>query len=71
LRDETDQRRVLIHLTPHGEQVLRRLSLLHRHQLESAGPAFVRALRVLIAGDTDTAEASQARTNVPQNHLEE
>ena len=71
LRDETDQRRVIIHLTPEGEQVLRRLSLLHRHELESAGPAFVRALRVLIAGDTDTPEASQARTNVPQNHLEE
>jgi DNA-binding MarR family transcriptional regulator len=71
LRDEADQRRVIIHLTPQGEQVLRRLSLLHRHELELAGPAFARALGALMAGSTDTAEASQRSTNVPQNHLEE
>ena len=71
LRDEADQRRVIIHLTPHGEQILRRLSLLHRHELQLAGPAFVRALGALLANDTDAAEASQDSTNVPQKHLEE
>jgi DNA-binding MarR family transcriptional regulator len=71
LRDEADQRRVIIHLTPQGEQVLRRLSLLHRHELQLAGPAFVRALGALIAGDTATAEVSQGSTNVPQKHVEE
>ena len=71
LRDEVDQRRVIIHLTPQGEQTLRRLSLLHRHELQLAGPAFVRALGALLAVDTDTAEVAQSRTDVPQKHVEE
>jgi len=71
LRDEVDQRRVIIHLTPQGEQILRRLSLLHRHELQLAGPAFVRALGALLAVDTDTAEVAQSRTDVPQKHVEE
>jgi DNA-binding MarR family transcriptional regulator len=71
LRDEADQRRVIIHLTPQGEQVLRGLSLLHRYELQLAGPAFVHALGALIAGDTATAEVSQDRTHVPQKHVEE
>ena len=71
MRDETDQRRVIIHLTPQGEQVLRRLSLLHRHELQLAGPAFVRALGALLAGDTATAEVSQGGTHEPQKHVEE
>jgi len=54
LRDEIDRRRVIIQLTPQGEQILRRLSLRHRHELQLAGPAFVRALGELIANDTDT-----------------
>jgi len=70
-RDEADQRRVIIHLTPQGEQVLRRLSLLHRHELQLAGPAFVRALGALIADDANTAEVSQDGTNVPQKHVQE
>jgi len=71
LRDDIDRRRVIIQLTPQGEQALRRLSLLHRHELQLAGPAFVRALGALLAGDTATAEVSQGRTYVPQKHLEE
>jgi DNA-binding MarR family transcriptional regulator len=71
MRDETDQRRVIIHLTPQGEQVLRRLSLLHRHELQLAGPAFVRALGALLAGDTAMAEVSQGGTHEPQKHVEE
>jgi len=71
LRDEADQRRVIIHFTPQGEQTLRRLSLLHRRELQLAGPAFVRALGALIAVDTDTAEVAQDRTDAPQKHVEE
>ncbi len=71
LRDEADQRRVLIHLTSQGEQVLRSLSLLHRHELQLAGPAFVRALAALLADDTDTADVSQDGTNGLQKHAEE
>jgi len=71
LRDEADQRRVIIHLTPQGEQVLRKLSLLHRHELQLAGPAFVRVLGALLADNAATAEVSQDGTNTPEQHVEE
>jgi DNA-binding MarR family transcriptional regulator len=71
LRDEADQRRVIIHLTSQGEQVLQKLSLLHRHELQLAGPAFVRALGALLADDTDTVEVSPGGTNGSQKHVEE
>ena len=51
LRDENDQRRVIIHLTPYGEEVLRKLSLLHRTELRSSGPELVRALNSVINGE--------------------
>ncbi|HEY1350972.1 MAG TPA: helix-turn-helix domain-containing protein [Ktedonobacteraceae bacterium] len=47
-RDEQDQRRVLVVLTRHGEEVLRRLSLLHRTELRLTGPALVQALQAII-----------------------
>lgn len=52
-RDETDQRRVLINLTPYGEEVLQKLSVLHRTELQSTGPALVQALNELINGSND------------------
>jgi len=53
-RDETDQRKVLITLTPQGENVLQELSLYHRAELRSAGPALIRTLNELINGTNDT-----------------
>ncbi len=50
-RDENDQRKVIIHLTLYGEEVLRKLSLLHRTELRSSGPALVRALHSVINGE--------------------
>ena len=50
-RDENDQRKVIIHLTLYGEEVLRKLSLLHRIELRSSGPALVRALHSVINGE--------------------
>ncbi len=47
-RDESDQRRVLVALTPYGEEVLKKLSLLHRMELRTTGPALVKALKGLI-----------------------
>src|SRR5205085_7316411 len=47
-RDESDQRKVIIHLTPLGEEVLRKLSLLHSIELGSYGPELVRALHSVI-----------------------
>ncbi len=47
-RDDEDQRRVFIKLTPQGEGVLRKLSLLHHTELQTTGPALVQALNRLI-----------------------
>ena len=48
LRAAEDKRRVLIKLTREGEESLRKLSLHHLQELQSAGPRFVRALQSLI-----------------------
>ena len=39
-----DRREVLVELTPHGEQILRQLSLLHWQELQTTGPALLEAL---------------------------
>ena len=48
LRAAEDKRRVLIKLTREGEESLRKLSLHHLQELQSAGPRFVRVLQSLI-----------------------
>ncbi len=50
-RDESDQRKVIVSFTPYGEEVLRKLSLLHRTELRSSGPELVRALHSVINGE--------------------
>jgi len=45
-----DRREVLLALNPKGERVLRQLSLHHRAELRSAGPALVKALRQAMRG---------------------
>jgi DNA-binding MarR family transcriptional regulator len=47
-RSPLDRRRVLVGLTAAGDDVLRRLSLHHREELRSAGPALVQALQDVI-----------------------
>src|SRR6266487_1546330 len=54
-RDEADQRQVLVTLTPQGEAVLRTLSLSHRAELHSVGPALVQALNGLLNNTNDNA----------------
>jgi DNA-binding MarR family transcriptional regulator len=49
-RGGEDRREVLLSLTPKGEKVLRQLSLHHRAELRSAGPALVKALRRAMQG---------------------
>lgn len=58
-RDEGDQRRVFVNLTAYGDEVLRRLSLLHRTELRSTGPALVRALNALIDEENDNYARSE------------
>ncbi len=44
---ERDRRRVIIRLTASGSKVLRRLSVAHHRELETAGPALAKALRTI------------------------
>ncbi len=47
-RDPVNNRRVLLSVTPSGEALLERLSILHRMELLSTGPQLVTALQRLI-----------------------
>ncbi len=58
-RDENDQRRVNISLTNNGDEVLRKLSLLHQEELSTTGPALVRTLIAL----TNEDNSNGARSN--------
>src|SRR5580692_12525239 len=42
---EADRRAVIVHLTPSGATILRKLSLAHHQELEIAGPRLAKALR--------------------------
>jgi len=53
VRDRHDRREVLLELTAKGEKALRDLSIHHRAELQTVGPALMKALlRVLRAGET-------------------
>ncbi len=58
-RGESDQRKVIINLTPYGDEVLRKLSLLHRTELRSSGPALVSVLHALIDNENDSQTRSE------------
>jgi DNA-binding MarR family transcriptional regulator len=49
-RDRDDGREVLLELTAKGEAVLRNLSLHHRAELQTAGPALMAALQGVLKG---------------------
>jgi DNA-binding MarR family transcriptional regulator len=53
----TDRREVLLALTSKGERVLERLSLSHREELRSQGPALVKILNRIIDGGGGPAKA--------------
>ena len=55
-RDTGDQRRVLISITTYGEELLRKLSLHHRMELRTTGPALVQALHALTDTPGDATE---------------
>ena len=44
---EQDRREVLVELTPHGEELLKRLSVAHWEELQTAGPALREALQAV------------------------
>lgn len=57
---EQDRREVLIELTPHGEQLLVQLSLLHWQELQISGPALSEALQAIVHHHTTPKRARQA-----------
>ena len=63
VRGGEDRREVLLALTPKGEKVLRKLSLHHRAELRTAGPALVKALRRTMQGSR-TSNGTRAKTAV-------
>ena len=71
LRSTDDKRQVLVKLTHDGEEFLKRLSLHHLQELQSAGPTFVKVLQSLIeesssadrnATDSDSLGSKVAKT---------
>jgi DNA-binding MarR family transcriptional regulator len=49
--DQIDHRRILLRLTPEGEQLLHSLTEHHLRELEEAGPRLIEALRNVISGE--------------------
>jgi DNA-binding MarR family transcriptional regulator len=45
---DEDARQVIVRLTRHGEDMLKRLSLTHRRELKETAPQLARALQVII-----------------------
>jgi DNA-binding MarR family transcriptional regulator len=58
-RASGDRREVLLALTPKGEKVLRELSLHHRSELRTQGPALVAALKRAIRGTKSSHGAAE------------
>ncbi len=56
-RDEEDQRRVLVNLTPQGEEILQHLSHHMLTELRSTGPALVDILNTLLIKTHNAEEA--------------
>lgn len=53
-RNKFDRREVLLRLTPHGEKILRRLSVMHRMELGVAAPRLLKAIGNAIGNPKQT-----------------
>jgi DNA-binding MarR family transcriptional regulator len=63
-----DKRQVLIEITPLGERLLRRLSLLHREEIRRRGPELLSALGVAFEGGRSRkSKAKASRTGQAGN----
>lgn len=50
---QEDRREVLVELTPHGDHLLRKLSVLHWEELQNSGPALSEALQAIVHNTTE------------------
>ena len=62
-RGESDRRQVYIHLTPRGDDLLRKLAVYHRGELQAAGPALLSALQALMGTGADERGEKSARAS--------
>ena len=69
-RGREDRREVLVELTSRGENILRQLSLHHRTELRSQGPALLTALKRLIEDHKAPRKARKARRNSSKNSVD-
>jgi DNA-binding MarR family transcriptional regulator len=65
-RNCADRREVLLALTHRGEKVLRKLSLLHRAELGSAGPRLLRALQTAVRSAGKFSKAPNLTSGKPR-----
>ncbi|MBV9085288.1 MAG: MarR family transcriptional regulator [Acidobacteriaceae bacterium] len=63
---DEDRREVLVELTEYGEELLKRLSVVHWEELQTSGPALTEALQAVITDRTYQKAASQANGAVSQ-----
>lgn len=56
-----DGRQVVVALTPHGEEILRRLSLTHRAELKQRAPQLASSLRAIIRRADATKKTTRAK----------
>lgn len=53
-----DRREVMVALTPHGEELLEELSMLHWEELQNAGPALTGALNAIVRSNAGEARGA-------------
>jgi len=60
-RSNKDRRKVLLRLTPRGEQKLRRVAILHREELRTAGRNLVESLQGFLSHEGKERNFSRRR----------
>ena len=58
---DDDGRQIVVQVTRRGERLLRKLSLSHRAELSTAGPALAASLEAILVGATRTKRARRRR----------
>jgi DNA-binding MarR family transcriptional regulator len=65
-RNDADRREVLLRLTRRGKSQLRKLSIVHRAELLTAGPRLIRALQA-VTGHKERPNSSNPRSGVRED----